>query len=68
LDEHVKTSIQEHLRNLELHFELYFPSFDEAEQGLKLCILNPFHDNALEQAGILEEIMEQIFELLLLVY
>uniref|UniRef100_K7FW51 DUF4371 domain-containing protein n=1 Tax=Pelodiscus sinensis TaxID=13735 RepID=K7FW51_PELSI len=29
LDEHIKTSIKEHLTNLELNFEQYFPSFDE---------------------------------------
>jgi hypothetical protein len=28
-EEHVKTSIKEHLTNLEFHFERYFPSFDE---------------------------------------
>jgi hypothetical protein len=38
LDEHVKTSLKEHLTNLELNFERYFPSFDEAEHKQKLWI------------------------------
>jgi hypothetical protein len=63
LDEHVKTSIKEHLANLELNFERYFPSFDEAEHKQKLWILNPFDDNAIEQARIPEEIKERPFEL-----
>jgi hypothetical protein len=62
-DEHVKTLLKEHFTNLELFFERYFPSFDEAEHRQKLCILNPFDDNAIEQAGISEEIKEQRFEL-----
>jgi hypothetical protein len=62
-DEHVKTSLKEHLTDLELNFERYFRSFDEAEHRQKLCILNPFDDNAIEQAGISEEIKEQLFEL-----
>jgi hypothetical protein len=63
LDEHVKTSIKEHLTNLELNFERYFPSFNEAKHKQKLWIMNPFDDNAIEQAGISEEIKEQLFEL-----
>jgi hypothetical protein len=63
LDEHVKTSIKEHLKNLELNFERYFPSFDEAEHKQKLWILNPFDDNAIDQARIPEEIKEELFEL-----
>jgi hypothetical protein len=62
-DEHVKTSLKEHLTNLELNFERYFPSFDEAESRQKFWILNPFDDSATEQAGISEEIKEQLFEL-----
>jgi hypothetical protein len=58
-DEHDKTSLKEHLSNLELNFERYFPSFDEAEHR----IFNPFDDNAIEQAGISEEMKEQLFEL-----
>jgi hypothetical protein len=60
-DEHVKTSLKEHFTNLELNFERYFPSSDEAENRQKLWILNPFGDNASEQAGISEEIKEQRF-------
>jgi hypothetical protein len=55
-DEHVKTSLKERLTNLELNFERYFLSFDEAEHRQKLWILNPFDDNASEQAGISEKI------------
>jgi sialic acid synthase SpsE len=62
-DEHAKTSLKEHLTNLELHFERYFPSFDEAKHRQKLWIFSPFDDNAIEQAGISEEIKEQLFEL-----
>jgi hypothetical protein len=47
----------------EQNFERYFPSFDEAEHRQKLWILNPFDDSATEQAGISEEIKEQLFEL-----
>jgi hypothetical protein len=60
-DKHVKTLLKEHLTNLELNFERYFPSFDEAEHRQKLWILNPFDDSAIEQAGISEEIKEQRF-------
>jgi hypothetical protein len=63
LDKHVKTSIKEHLTNLVLNFERYFPSFDEAEHKQKLWILNPFDGNATEQARIPEEIKEELFEL-----
>jgi hypothetical protein len=59
--EHVKTSLKEHLTNLELYFERYFPSFDKAEHRQKLWGLNPFDVNATEQAGISEEIKEQFF-------
>jgi hypothetical protein len=51
------------LKNLELNFERYFPSYDEAEHRQKLWILNPFDGNAIEQAGVLEEIKEQLFVL-----
>jgi hypothetical protein len=61
LDEHVKTTTKEHLTNLELNFERYFPRFDEAEHRQKLWILNTFDHNAIEQAGISEEIKEQLF-------
>jgi glutamine synthetase type III len=63
LDEHAESSIKEHFTNLELNFERYFPSFNEAEHKQKLWLLNPFDDNAIEQAGISEEIKEQRFVL-----
>jgi hypothetical protein len=62
LDEHVKISAVEHLANLELNFERYFPSSVKIEHGQLLWILNPFDDNATEQAGISGEIKEQLSE------
>uniref|UniRef100_K7FHT4 DUF4371 domain-containing protein n=1 Tax=Pelodiscus sinensis TaxID=13735 RepID=K7FHT4_PELSI len=63
LYEHVRTSIKEHLTNLELNFEQYFPNFDADEHRQKLWILNPFNYNAIEKARISEDMKEQLFEL-----
>jgi hypothetical protein len=67
LDKRVKTSIKEHLTNLELNSE-YFLSFDGTEHRQKLWILNPFNDNAIEPAGIPEQIKKQLLSFLMTVH
>ena len=59
LDEHLKTSITQHLQSLETEFKRYFPELKEKEAAL---VRNPF-STALDVSDIPDELQDQFYDL-----